>query len=369
VPKVSESFLTLQSTGDRGQIILSGRRVSEFVSVVVTPLTDGGSPKGITPSLGSVARDGTRSLMFTVATGAAPGKYQIDLTDRRSSSVTLDFTLTLEGAPDEPPIVSDVAAPKSVNAGQTFEVTVSARDDQGLAQIQVRARADVTNENLGGETESKQSLTMTLAAGEHELQIVAIDNAGNESDPFSVVVESVASNQPPADSPRLLELEVPPAISPGQSSVVGVTLDRTAPAGGVEVVLNANSADLELNGSPLFISEGDDYGELELYVAGGVEVDRELEITAILSGMELSRPILILSSSSEFQPATIDVGGFQVVIVERLSLEPFEPVTISVGAFLVAIESLAATAEPFQPVTIRVGNFRVVVVPPNGGEE
>jgi hypothetical protein len=180
---------------------------------------------------------------------------------------------------------------------------------------------------------------------------------------------TILAAEVPADAPRLLELEVPLEIRSGTSSVIGVTLDRAAPAGGVEVEITLSSKVLVADATALFVLEGESYGELTFSAEFGLTEDLEEAVTASFGGHQLSEPVLVrepVSAPSEFQPVTVDVGSF-LVVVRPLTNSLFEPVSVDVGSFQVVIQPIPEAKAPFEPVNINVGNFRVVIVPVGEG--
>ena len=186
-PAVSESRLVLQATGDRGSVDLQGRGLDAFTDARIVALDGRTRPQGITAALGALRGD-TRPLSLSIDPGASPGDFAVALVTSRGDVVRIDLTLTVKDA-DASPVVLDVTAPQSAVAGQGFGIGVSARDDKGLAELRVEWDGGSSGAQLQGETDGSGDLTIEgLPVGSQSLRVMAVDGAGNVSDPITVTV-------------------------------------------------------------------------------------------------------------------------------------------------------------------------------------
>ncbi len=356
-PAVSEARVVLQASGDEHTIGLRGQGLDAFTEVRIVPVDGRTRPDGIKAALGALQRD-TRSLSFSTSPGAPAGDFTVQLVTSRGDAVKIDFTLTVD-AVDAPPEVADIAAPRSVEAGQRLRLSVTALDDQALSELRVEWVGGSTVVRLRGETkEIGEVVVEGLASGSQSLEVVAVDRAGNLSDPVAVTV-MVMADQPPT----VVSVDSPSEVTVGEDLTVSVSADDDLGLATVQLVWVGGSATAPAAGTS---------DTATLAISGLSAGVHEMVVTAVDAAGNTSDPITVTVESLEVVAPTLAGLSLSGATVERT--QAFSgTVTLDVPAPTDVTVALSATPLVTVPssVTVMAGarsaTFDGVAGPDAGG--
>ncbi len=126
------------------------------------------------------------------------------------------------------PIVTIVTPPQGAqyDPGEPVNLTIAAAASAGVNRVEVSVNGAVVATQVNPEASTTFSTRITYlppAQGRSELQVVAIDSAGNSSEPFAITVmigQEPTPMPPPETAPSAAEAPVAPAQVTGENGCV-----------------------------------------------------------------------------------------------------------------------------------------------------
>ena len=173
-PKATPAKIQLDAGGKPVKVVLQGKNLDAFASAQV--FLNNRPVKEIVAKLdkGSGTK---RTLTLTAIAGAKAGsRYTVLPIDAKTKKpVELKLQLAV-AAPNQPPVIAKIDAPKQVEAGVPFEIKITATDDKGVAVVELKVGGKP--QVVKGRGRKKEVLTVALTAnkaGTLVIEAVAVD--------------------------------------------------------------------------------------------------------------------------------------------------------------------------------------------------
>ncbi|MEZ4416692.1 MAG: hypothetical protein R3E10_13170, partial [Gemmatimonadota bacterium] len=176
-PTAKPDVVTLSGSGDVVEVSLSHEGIDKYNEARVID-GFGREAAGFAVSLG--ATRGSERAVVVATQGAAEGRYGLELVAGRAT-VAVALAVTVVAA-DRPPEVVDVALPPAVRPGDPFAVTVLARDDRGLASVEIEWLDGRVQSSARGMEVKVPVDVPGVKPGTTQLRVSAVDAAGNRSE-------------------------------------------------------------------------------------------------------------------------------------------------------------------------------------------